>query len=153
MDAIDRMILERLTANGRITWAELGSAVGLTGPAVGERVRKLEQAGVITGYTALLSAEALGRDLTAFVAVTVDRPEHCAPFLAAVRGLDEVLECHHVAGEDSYLLKVRTCGTRGLERLLSDVLKRLPGVVRTRSTIVLSTAKERTHPPLPEVVE
>jgi Lrp/AsnC family leucine-responsive transcriptional regulator len=149
MDAIDRAILEKVSTNGRISWAELGNAVGLTGPAVAERIHKLERIGVIKGYAALLSPEALGQDLTAFVAVTVERPELCAPFLAAVQEIDEVLECHHVAGEDSYWLKVRTHGTRGLEALVSEKLKRLPGVVRTRTTIVLSTAKESINPALP----
>lgn len=149
MDAIDRAILERLTANGRISWTELGNTVGLTSPAVAERIHKLERAGIIQGYTALLSAEALGQDLTAFVGITVDQPELCAPFLEAVQTMDEVLECHHVAGDDSYLLKVRTGGTRGLEALITERLKRLPGVSRTRTTIVLSTAKERVNPPLP----
>jgi Lrp/AsnC family leucine-responsive transcriptional regulator len=150
MDAIDQMILARLTANGRISWAELGNAVGLTGPAVAERIHKLERAGVIRGYAALLSPEVLGLNLTAFVAVTVERPELCDPFLEAIQGIDEVQECHHVAGEDSYWLKVRTRGTRGLEELISR-LKRLPGVVRTRSTIVLSTAKEMVNPALPSL--
>lgn len=149
MDAIDRMLLERVAANGRISWAELGHAVGLTGPAVADRIHKLERAGVIRGYTALLSAEALGQDLTAFVGVTVERSEDCPTFLAAVQEMDEVLECHHVAGEDSYWLKVRTRGTGGLERLITDGLKRLPGVVRTRTTIVLSTTKEAVNPALP----
>ncbi|HEY3369148.1 MAG TPA: Lrp/AsnC family transcriptional regulator [Symbiobacteriaceae bacterium] len=149
MDATDLVILARLAKDGRASWAELGAAVGLTGPAVAERVRKLEQAGVIAGYAARIAPEAVGADLTAFVAVTVERPEHCAGFLAAIREMPEVLECHHVAGEDSYWLKVRTAGTRGLERLISDGLKRLEGVARTRTTIVLSTAKETDVPPLP----
>lgn len=148
MDAIDHIILERLTANGRISWAELGNAVGLTGPAVAERIHKLERAGVIKGYTALLSPEVLGQDLTAFVAVSVDRPDLCDPFLEAVQAIPEVHECHHVAGEDSYWLKVRTQGTRGLEEMITG-LKRLPGVGRIRTTIVLSTAKESVNPALP----
>ncbi|MFZ5824623.1 MAG: Lrp/AsnC family transcriptional regulator [Bacillota bacterium] len=149
MDSIDRIILQRLAANGRLPWSELGKEVGLTAPSVAERVQKLERSGVITGYAALLSPEGLGLDLTAFIAVTVERPELCAPFLAAVHEMDEVLECHHVAGDDSYLLKVRTPSTRSLERLISDGLKRLPGVTRTRTTIVLSTAKEAVNPALP----
>ncbi len=151
MDAIDLTLLERLKANGRISWAELGHAVGLTGVAVAERIHKLERAGVIQGYTILLSPEALGQELTAFIAVTVERPEQCEPFLAAIQTIDQVLECHHMAGEDSYLLKVRTGGTRDLEALITEQLKRLPGVVRTRTTIALSTAKESVHPALPEV--
>jgi Lrp/AsnC family leucine-responsive transcriptional regulator len=149
MDRIDQIILARLAANARISWADLAVTVGLTGPAVADRVKKLEQAGVITGYTTLISPEAVGADLTAFIAVTIDSPQHTALFLAGVQGMGAVLECHHVAGDDSYLLKVRTSGTKGLERLVTDSLKRLPGVTHTRSTIVLSTAKESPLPPMP----
>lgn len=153
MDAIDRILVERLKADGRIAWTELGQAVGISGVAVAERIHKLERGGIIQGFTVLLSPEALGKELTAFIAVTVESPEACAPFLEAVQRMDQVLECHHVAGEDSYLLKVRTGGTRELEGLISGGLKRLPGVSKTRTTIVLSTAKESVHPPLPAVEE
>lgn len=149
VDEIDFAILRMLADNGRASWAELGASVGLTGPAAADRVRKLEQAGVIGGYSALISPEALGANLTAFIGITVERTEHCPAFLATVRGMEEVAECHHVAGDDSYLLKVRTRGTAGLEHLITEGLKRLPGVVRTRTTIVLSTAKETVVPPLP----
>jgi len=146
---MDHAILTQLTNEGRLPWAELGTRVGLTGPAVAERVRKLEQAGVITGYTALVDPTSVGADLTAFIAVTVEPPDYCASFLAAVATLPDVQECHHIAGEDSYLLKVRTAGTRGLERLITEGLKRIPGVLRSKSTIVLSTAKETPVPPMP----
>lgn len=148
LDDVDLLIIKALSRKGRLSWADLAATVGISRQTAAERVQKLEQAGVITGYTALVSPEAVGADLTAFVGVVVERPEQCAPFLQAVALLDEVQECHHVAGDDSYLLKVRTRGTRGLERLISDMLKQIPGVVKTRSTIVLSTAKERATPPL-----
>lgn len=147
-DRIDCMLLEQLAGQGRLTWTELGALVGLTGPAVAERVRKLEQAGVIQGYAALLEPARVGADLTAFIAVTVERPDQSPAFLARVGALPAVQECHHVAGEDSYLLKVRTAGTGGLERLISEQIKAIPGVVRTRSTIVLSTSKESPVPPI-----
>lgn len=151
MDAIDRAILERLMKNGRISWVELGGAVGLTGPAVADRIHKLERAGVIKGYAGLISHQALGQELTAYIAVSVE-PEGCEEFLAVIQELGAVQECHHVTGDDSYLLKVRTSGTSELERLIIDRLKRIPAVTRTRTTVVLSTAKELVNPALaPEV--
>lgn len=142
IDELDSKVLAALLASGRRSWAELAQEIGLSAPAAAERVRKLEERGVIKGYTAVLDAEALGYPLTAFVAVTLDRPEHRKDFLAALEKLAEVQECHHVAGDDDYILKVRTKGTRDLDRLLSEELKGIPGVVRTRTTIVLSTWKE-----------
>jgi Lrp/AsnC family transcriptional regulator, leucine-responsive regulatory protein len=150
LDDTDLLILRALADDARLSWADVAAAVGVTRQTVAERVQRLEQAGVIRGFAALIDPEAVGADLTSFVGVTVERPEHCAGFLAAVHALPEVQECHHVAGEDNYLLKVRTRGTRGLERLITMQLKAIPGVTRTRTTIVLSTAKETVVPPLPE---
>jgi Lrp/AsnC family leucine-responsive transcriptional regulator len=134
--------------HGRATWAELAELLGLSAPATADRVRRLEERGVIRGYAALVSPEAVGLCLTAFVAVSLDRPKDRRAFLAKVADLPEVQECHHVAGEDDYLLKVRCSGTRDLDRVVSDELKELPGVVRTRTTIVLSTEKETSALPI-----
>lgn len=142
-------IIRQLSANSRISWADLGASVGITRQTAAERVQKLEQAGAIKAYTISIDAEAVGADLLAFVAISVERPEHSEPFLESVAAMPEVMECHHVAGEDSYLLKVRTDGTRGLERLITDYLRRIPGVIRTRTTIVLSSTKETGVPPIP----
>jgi Lrp/AsnC family leucine-responsive transcriptional regulator len=122
----------------------------MTGPGAAERVKRLEEKGVILGYSALVDAESVGAVLTAYVAVTLDRPEHRKPFLKRVAKLAEVQECHHVAGDDDYLLKVRCRGPRDLDRVISQELKSVPGVGRTRTTIVLSTAKETPMLPLPE---
>ena len=140
--------IEALQSSGRESWAKLGETLGMTGPAAAERVRKLEESGVITGYAALVDPESVGAGLTAFVAVTLERPEHRKAFLKRVGKLAEVQECHHVAGDDDYLLKVRCRGTRDLDRVISEELKSVPGVGRTRSTIVLSTAKETPIVPL-----
>lgn len=148
LDEIDRLILGCLTENARLSWAEIAANAGITRQTVAERVARLEQASVIKGFVALVDPEAVGADLTAFVGVTIERPEQCEGFLKAIAAMPNVQECHHVAGDDNYLLKVRTRGTRGLERLISEELKRIPGVVRTRTTIVLSTAKETPVPPV-----
>ena len=148
MDDIDRKALTRLQRNGRESWASLGAALGMTGPAAADRVRRLEERGVIRGYTALVDAESVGLVLTAFVAVTLERPQARAAFLKRVSALPEVLECHHVAGDDDYLLKVRCRGPLDLDRVLSEELRGIAGVARTRSTIVLRTAKETATLPV-----
>jgi Lrp/AsnC family transcriptional regulator, leucine-responsive regulatory protein len=148
MDTTDTIALTRLQADGRESWAALGTALGMTGPAAAERVRRLEAHGVIRGYAAVLDAEAVGAVLTAFIAVTLGRPKDRPQFLALVAALPEVQECHHVAGDDDFILKVRCRGTADLERLLTHELKGLPGVVRTRTTVVLGTVKETSALPL-----
>lgn len=142
VDDLDSKVLQALLASGRKSWAELAQEIGLSAPATAERVRKLEERGIIKGYTVILDAETLGYTLTAFVAVTLDKPGDRKAFLASVDKLPEVQECHHVAGDYDYLLKVRTKGTRDLDRLLSEDIKGIAGIVRTRTTIVLSTWKE-----------
>ncbi|HEY9841876.1 MAG: Lrp/AsnC family transcriptional regulator [Candidatus Sericytochromatia bacterium] len=151
MDDIDSKILNFLMSQGRASWAELATSLGLSAPAVAERVRKLEQRGVISGYAAEVRPEQLGLRLLAFVAVVLERPEHRAPFLAFVAASPLILECHHLAGEDDYLLKVLCHDTSELEDLLSEQLKSLPGLLRTRTTIALSSAKQTRRVPLPEL--
>ena len=145
---MDSIILQRLQANGRESWAALGERLGVTGPAVAERVRKLTERGIIRRFTAVLDPDALGYGLLAFVAVTLERPEQRGGFLARVESLEEVQECHHVAGEDDYLLKVRCRGTLDLERLITEELKTVGGVVRTRTTVSLRTVKETQAVPV-----
>lgn len=148
MDSLDAKALQALLDNGRATWAELAEALGLSAPSAADRVRKLEQQGIIRGYSALIDAVALGYTLTAFVSVTLANQRNRAAFLKGIEKLDEVLECHHVSGDDDYLLKVRCRGTQDLDRLLAVELKEKIGVARTRSTIVLSTAKESVRVPV-----
>ena len=148
MDTNDYKILAHLATHGRTTWAELAEMLGLSPPATAERVRRLEQRGVIKGYAALIDPDAVGYELTAFVAVTLERPRDRVAFLSLVDALAEVQECHHMAGEDDYLLKVRCRTVRDLERIVSEQIKNVPGVVRTRTTIVLSTLKETPAVPL-----
>jgi|SRR4051812_3022146 Lrp/AsnC family leucine-responsive transcriptional regulator len=144
MDAIDYKALLILQKDGRATWATLGSALHLTPPAVADRVRRLEETGVITGYAALLNPDTVGVGLTAFVSVSVASHSRRAAFLKLAGRTPEILECHHTAGDDDFLLKVRCRGTAELETLLTTTLKGAGGVARTRTVIVLSTEKE-TH--------
>lgn len=148
LDEIDAKVLESLQAQGRISWAELGEVLGLSPPAAAERVRKLEARGLIRGYTALLDSFSLGFTLTAFVAISLERPEHRQQFLKLIEKLSEVQECHHAAGDYDYLLKVRCRDVRDLEQFITERLKGLKGIVQTRTTIILSTYKETTALPI-----
>jgi Lrp/AsnC family leucine-responsive transcriptional regulator len=153
MKTIDSKLLARLQQDGRANWAELAKLVGLTPPAVAERVRKLEESGVIRRFTAVIDPVLIGAELTAIVAVTLDRPKDRKPFLDLVNRVPEIQECHHVAGDHDYMLKIRSRGTADLERIISDEIKSLTGVVRTHTTIVLSTSKETTALPIVAVPE
>lgn len=147
MDALDSKVIRALASQGRMSWAELAQELGLSAPATAERVRKLEEAGIIRGYTALLNAQALGYGLVAFIAVTFGKTRHRKGFRKAILQMPEVLECHHIAGEADYLLKVMTRDPSHLDHLVSDRLRAVPGILRTRTTVVLSTQKETSFRP------
>ncbi|TCL64756.1 Lrp/AsnC family leucine-responsive transcriptional regulator [Hydrogenispora ethanolica] len=148
MNAIDLKVIDQLMKQARTTWAELGAILGLTAPAAAERVRRLEEKGVIKGYAAVVDPEAVGCLVTAFVAVTLDHPSARSPFLEKMAHLPQVQECHHVAGDFDYLLKIRCASLRQLEGLISEQLKETRGVVRSKTTVVLSTVKETSAVPL-----
>jgi Lrp/AsnC family leucine-responsive transcriptional regulator len=143
----DLKLIRQLMANARSTWAELGALIGLSSPATADRVRKLEDSGVITGYAALVNPEAIGCGLAALISLTIENPEYRPAIIKKIGELAEILECHHVAGNVDYVLKVRCTGTRGLERLISNELKVFPGV-KTKTTVILSTVKETPILPL-----
>ncbi|HLK99204.1 MAG TPA: Lrp/AsnC family transcriptional regulator [Myxococcaceae bacterium] len=145
MDALDHSILDLLQRDGRATQLEISRTVGLSQPAVAERIRKLEERGVITGYTARVDAKKLGKDITAFIGVTIEHPKYFEGFAKKVMALPEILEAHRVAGQDSYILKVKTSNTRTLDLLLVETLRMIAGVTKTNTTIVLSSIKEETH--------
>jgi Lrp/AsnC family leucine-responsive transcriptional regulator len=147
VDAVDLAILALLAQNARVTFSELAVAVALSGPSTADRVRRLEERGAIRGYSARISPEALGLELTALVAVTLAGPEYRAAFLARLGELPGVVECHHVAGDYDYLVKVHVAGTRGLETFVSDGLKSVSGVAKTHTTVVLSTPLDRPLSP------
>ncbi len=141
LDDIDVKILEMLQQKGRTRRNDLAEAVGLSLPSVSERLRKLEEAGIIRGYFATVDPKKVGRDITAFIFVTMDTSRHYHQFLEHAAASDEILECHAITGEGSHLLKVRTHNTASLEKLLAKV-QTWPGVLSTRTNVVLSTAKE-----------
>jgi Lrp/AsnC family leucine-responsive transcriptional regulator len=141
VDAVDRKIIDALRLDGRATYAELGRQVGLSASAVHERVGKLEAAGVIVGYHAVVDPNAVGLGVTALVGIhptdTADEDE-----VAAELGrLPEVESCYAVAGDDAFVVKVRVATVDQLEHTLGR-LRRIAGVSRTRTTVVLSTRFE-----------
>ncbi len=143
---IDKQILNIIQQDARISNAEIARQVGLAPSAVLERVKKLEERGVIKGFEARLDAAQLDFGLTAFVAVrTNDCCIETDKFLSAI---PEVLEVHDVAGEDSYLLKVRAKSPEDLARLLRERLRNVPNIASTKTTIVLQTIKETTALPI-----
>ena len=148
LKSLDVKALKLLMRSGRATWAELGQLLGLSAPSAADRVRKLEQRGVIRGYAALIDPACVGHPLTAYISVSLASHRNRAAFLCAIDKMDQVAECHHVAGDDDYLLKVRCRGTQDLDHLLAKELKDKLGVARTRTTIVLSTAKESVRVPI-----
>ena len=141
LDSFDYKIIEQLSIYGRMTWSELANNLGMSAPSVADRVKKLEEKGIITGYSAKLDYASLGYNVTAFIAVNLNHPKYISNFLKSINEISEVEECHHVAGEDDYLLKVRCKTTQHLDELLNK-LKLIEGVSRTRTTIVLSSNKE-----------
>ncbi|MDP3712851.1 MAG: AsnC family transcriptional regulator [Mycobacteriales bacterium] len=147
LDDLDRAILRLLAEDGRRSYADLARETGLSTSAAHQRVRRLEQRGVVTGYAASLDPVATGRPLTAFVSITPIDPAAPDDAPDRLRHLDSIQACHSVAGDESYILEVRVAGPGDLELLLQEI--RAAAGVRTRTTVVLSTPWEgRTPPPV-----
>lgn len=144
LDDIDIKILEILQREGRTRRNDLAEAIGLSLPAASERLRKLEENRIITGYHATLDYKRLGNDITAFIVVSVDSSRHYGQFIEHAQALEEILECHAITGEGTHMLKVRTSNTASLERLLAKI-QAWPGVQHTHTNLVLSSAKETTR--------
>jgi Lrp/AsnC family leucine-responsive transcriptional regulator len=148
IDRTDAEILKILQANARTSNAEIARQVDLAPSAVFERIRKLEERGVIEGYTARVNPKAVDLPLLAFIFVRDEERPGVERTSQLVSEIPEVLEVHHVAGEDCLLVKVRTADTDALGKLLRDRLGRIPTIVTTRTTIVLGTVKESAELPI-----
>ncbi|MBW9111077.1 Lrp/AsnC family transcriptional regulator [Microbacterium trichothecenolyticum] len=145
-DAIDAAIVREVSQDARATLADLSAAVGLSVSAVQARLRRLESRGVITGYRALVDAEAVGKPLAAFVEITPLDPAQPDNAPELLEHLSEIEACHSIAGDASYILLVRVASPRHLESLIRDI--RAAASVNTRTTVVLQTFYEN-RPILP----
>ena len=148
IDDLDKQILNILQENARTSNAEIARQVGMAPSAVLDRIRKLEERGVIKGYGVQLDGQSVGLGLLAFVFVRTDDMAGENKVTRALTGVPEVLEVHHVAGEDCFLVKVRAPNTEARGRLLRAKFGTIKGVRATRTTILLRTSKETTALPL-----
>jgi Lrp/AsnC family leucine-responsive transcriptional regulator len=146
VEDIDRQILRLLSHDGRMSFTDLGRATGLSTSAVHQRVRRLEQRGVIRGYTVVVEPNAVGLSLTAFISVTPLDPAAPDDVPDRLNGIPDIEACHSVAGEENYILKVRCDSPAALESLLAKI--RSEASVSTRTTVVLSTPYESRPLPL-----
>lgn len=142
MDHIDKKILVILKKNGKASATEISKIVGLSIPAVSERIRKMEHNGIIEGYGAKISRRKTGYNVTAFIMVNLERSGEDDEFRQNVVGFQEVLECHHVVGAFDYLLKVLVKTPDDLEHFLMDKLNEIPTVASSQTFMCLSTLKE-----------
>ncbi len=142
MDKIDLDIIKLLKNNGRMTSSDISKRVQLSIPAVSERIRKLEEAKIINQYTILVNRPKLNLNLMAFILVNVDS-QHVPKFKQKILQCDSILECHHLAGECDYLLKVVVENTAALENFVTNTLKKEIPVAKTNTIVVLSTLKEQ----------
>jgi Lrp/AsnC family leucine-responsive transcriptional regulator len=152
LDSVDRRILRELQTDGRVSYTDLAPKVGLTTSPCLERVRRLERAGVIKGYTAVIEPRALGTGLLVFVelSLTYTSPEIFADFKRAIARLPEILECHLVSGDFDYLIKARIPDMNAYRALLGELLRHLPGVRNSKTLVVMEEVKETTRIPIPD---
>ena len=150
LDDLDRRLLELLQQDGRATSVELARRLGLSPPGLQRRLRRLEAAGVVRGYTALVDRASVGLDLLCFVEVKLahHRPDCVARFRDEVQSIPEVLECHYLTGESDYLIKIVVPNHKALETVLFEGLMRIDGVDRIHTSIVVNEVKASTALPL-----
>lgn len=149
-DSTDTYILNILQSSARTTNADIAREIGMAPSATLERIRKLEARGAIRGYEARVEPKELGLDLLAFVYVRSSEVPGCATTGDQLARIPEVLEVHHVAGEDCYLVKMRAANPEALGRILRERVGSIPTVTGTRTTIVLGTLKETSRLPIPD---
>lgn len=142
MDNIDEKIIGELNNDARATASQISKAVNLSSAAVGERIRKLEANGTITNYTVRVDREKTNYKLLAFISVTLDNPKNIDIFKKNIVKQQAVLELHHIVGDYDYLLKVLLVDTKELEFFLTNVLKKIPGVIKSNTVISLAQIKE-----------
>lgn len=145
MDSIDFKIIDALKENSRASTSEISKRVSLSIPAVAERIRKMEEGDIIEKYTIKVNRDKMNYKLLAFIFVNIDKSENIENFRRSVIQYNSVLECHHVAGEYDYLLKVLVEDTKALEYFISNTLKKVKGVSKSNTIITLSSLKENIN--------
>lgn len=142
LDDTDRRLLSLLQEDDRAALAELSKTLGVPASTINDRIKRLVRRGIIAGFHARISSEALGLNLLAFILVGWSNPKVEPIFLKKIKATSAVLECHHITGSWNYLLKVRVATTRDLEKFLAETVKTVDGVERTETLIALSSPKE-----------
>jgi len=153
LDRIDLQILDYLQTNCKITNADLARELGMAPSGILERVRKLEQKGVLVQYTARVKPEAVNQNLLAFIFIKVADGLGCDDTDKLLSTIEAVQEVHHITGDDCYLVKVRVASSNALMQLMRDSFKNIPNIVSTRTTIVLETVKENQHIVIPKAIK
>ena len=150
LDNIDLRILSLIQPNALLTNSELAKTIGMAPSAVLERIKKLEQKGVIEGYPARIRPEALDLKLLAFIFIKSSEGPGNVDVASQLKKIPEVLELHHIAGEDCYLAKVRSSDPLALIHLMREKFSKIPNILSTKTTIVLETLKEDNQLPIPK---
>ncbi|NLT48570.1 MAG: Lrp/AsnC family transcriptional regulator [Clostridiales bacterium] len=148
MDNIDIKILSHLKENSRISASEIGDKVNMSVSAVIERIKKMENSGIIKQYTLILDPKLTNQDVSAFISISLDHPKYNESFISSVIAHKQIVECHYITGDSDFLLKVVIDSTGSLEKVLNDI-KSIQGVSMTRTLVVLSTVKNE-YTVLPE---
>lgn len=141
MDALDLQILNCLKENARENATNIGTKINLSTSAVIERIKKLETSGLIQQYTTIIDSNVSGRELTAFISVRLEHPKFNESFCNVVAKHNDIAECHYIAGDFDFILKIETFSAKSLEDVLNSI-KSTPGVSLTRTSVVLSTSKQ-----------
>ena len=145
MDETDYKILCCLKKNSRINATAIGASINLSTSAVIERIKRLESSRIIKQYTTIINQEEIGKDITAFVSVRIDHPKYNEGFNEMVLKNRDIIECHYIAGDFDFILKIITGTTASLEQVL-NYIKGINGVALTRTLVVLSTIKNEVSP-------
>lgn len=152
MDSIDIKILEQLKLNSRTSASDIGEKINMSVSAVIERIRKLENSGVIKQYSLVLDSKLINKDVTAFISIGLESPKYNESFVRGVLSNRDIVECHYITGDADFILKAVIDSTASLERVLNNI-KSMAGVSLTRTLVVLSTVKnDQTVLPEPEQV-
>lgn len=140
MDNIDIKIINLLKINSRTTASEIAGKIKLSIPAVSDRLKKLDSSGVIEKYTVILNSKKLNKSLTAIMFLSLDNPKYAPEFIRFINSEDEIIECHYLAGDFDYVMKITTNNTETLEVII-DKIKLVAGVIKTKTTVALSEVK------------